>query len=85
MAYELVMRRAVAQAATGLNRSQRHRFEAFLDSLAKSPHQKGDFIDTDDRGRPYDVKLVDDLIVTYWVDHAAKEVRIVDLELVDDR
>lgn len=71
--------------ANGLNRSQRHRFEGFLDSLGKSPHQNGDFVDTDDSGRAYEVKLIDDLIVTYWVDHAAKEVRVVDLELVDNR
>lgn len=85
MPYDLVMRRAVAQAANGLSRSGRHRFESFLDSLAKNPYQTGDFIDTDESGRPYDVKLMDDLVVTYWVDHLAKEVRIVDLELVDDR
>ncbi len=84
MAYELVLRRAVALKANSLNRPQRRRFEAFLDSLATSPSQQGDFQDADETGRTNEVKVVYDLLVTYWVDHAVREIRVLDLELLED-
>jgi len=48
--------------------------------LARHPFEPGDYREAGLKGREYEVKLHDDLIVTWWVDHAAKEVRIVRLE-----
>ncbi len=84
MPYDVVMRRTVAQRASSFSRGQRSRLEVFLDSLAVDPNQRGDFNDVDQTGRTNEAKVLHDLMVTYWADHAAREVRIVDLELLDD-
>lgn len=54
-----------------------------LDRLARRPNQPGDYQEAGASGRIYEVKLVDDRLLTWWTDHAAKEVRIVRIESVD--
>ena len=81
--FEVVLRRAAAQAATALTRRQRHQVESFLDLLAKSPGQPGDFNEADTLGRHHEVKALDEVIVTWWVDHAAREIRVVEIERIE--
>lgn len=81
--FDVVLRRAAVQAGTTLNRRQRHAVEAFLDLLAKAPSQPGDFQETDTLGRRHDTKVLDDVVVTWRVDHAAREIRVVEIEVVD--
>ena len=54
-----------------------------FESLAKHPFTVGDFEETSPAGRKYQVKVFDDLIVTFWVDHAARELSIVECAVVD--
>jgi hypothetical protein len=44
---------------------------------------EGDFVETDDTGRPLQVKLHGKHLITYWPDHAVKEIRIVAIESGD--
>lgn len=81
--FEVVLRRAAAQDAGRLTRRQRHAIEAFLDHLARFPATAGDFREPDDLGRAHEGKLVEGAVVTWWVDHAAREVRVVEIEAVD--
>jgi hypothetical protein len=55
----------------------------FLDKLRNNPHLAGDFAETDDTGRPLQVKLHRQFLITFWADHAVKEVRIVEIEPAD--
>ncbi len=48
-----------------------------------SPAQQGDYQEVGATDRIYEVKLSGDLLLTWWVDHAAKEVRIVRIERVE--
>ena len=48
-----------------------------LEKLARDPFQAGDFQEVGLSGRHYEVKLAGVLAVTYWVDHAVREVRVV--------
>ncbi|MBL9200038.1 MAG: hypothetical protein JNL39_05995 [Opitutaceae bacterium] len=48
--------------------------------MARHPFAPGDYREPGLTGREYEVRLQDELIVTWWVDHAVKEVRIVRLE-----
>lgn len=84
MPYDVVMRRAVAQFANSLGRTRRQRFEQILDSFGRDPHQRGNFTDRDKSGRINEVKVVHDLMITFWTDHATKEVRVIELELIDE-
>ncbi len=43
----------------------------------------GDFTEKDDTGRELDVKLHHEFLITFWRDHLAKEVRVVEIEPAD--
>lgn len=46
------------------------------EQLASQPHQHGDYRMNDDTGRMIENTLVDGFLFSYWVDHAAREIRI---------
>ncbi|MBI4028208.1 MAG: hypothetical protein HY360_24700 [Verrucomicrobia bacterium] len=54
----------------------------FLRSLAANPYQKPDFKERDEIGRTVHLKVVGRFMVSYWLDHAVKELRIVHIEIV---
>jgi hypothetical protein len=70
-------------AFTGLPVKTRQRFLRACDHLIRNPRQAGDYQEPGTMGRIYQLKLVDDLLITWWVDHAAREVRIVRLERIE--
>jgi hypothetical protein len=70
-------------AFTALPAKSRQKTLQACEHLARHPRQSGDYREPGADGRPYEVKLFDDLLLTWWVDHAAREVRIVRLERID--
>ena len=70
-------------AFTALPAKRREKLLRICDHLARYPKQEGDFHESGTSGRIYEVTLHDDLLVTWWVDHAVREVRIVRIEFVD--
>jgi len=62
---------------------QRQTLIAFMDRLRANPCMSGDFVESDDTGRELQVKLHREFLVTYWIDHPAKEIRIVEIEEAD--
>jgi hypothetical protein len=62
---------------------QRSRLIRLFVHLTRHPSQPGDYQETGASGRIYELKLVDDMLVTWWTDHAEREVRIIRLERVD--
>ena len=65
------------------NRLERHRILSFLESLANDPERVGDYTERDDAGRSVQIKIVGDYALTYWVDHALKEVKVTKIEKAD--
>ena len=59
---------------------QREKRADYFDQIAARPATKGDFVEYDSVGRPHEVKLVDDFLITFRADHAAREIRIVRVE-----
>ena len=53
---------------------------AFLRRLSNDPYVEGDFKDIDEIGRPLEVKLVGPYAITYWADHAGKEIKVINVE-----
>ena len=50
--------------------------------LASDPYRPGDYREKDAEGRDMEVILVGKFLLTYWADHAVKELRIVRAESV---
>ncbi len=67
-----------------VSRPQQRRLAAILDGLKAAPFRTGDFQQRDAAGRLHEVALLDDWLVTYWSDHAVRELRIVSLEQIED-
>ncbi len=65
-------------------RREQRRLAAMLDSLKIAPLRTGDLQERDTQGRRHEVLVAGDWVITYWLDHAVRELRIVGLELVAD-
>lgn len=52
----------------------------FIRRIAEDPYLPGDFKDSDEIGRPLEVKLVGQYAITYWADHAVKEIKVINVE-----
>ncbi len=63
--------------------SQRQKILAFLEDLAHDPNRKGDYEEKDEVGREVQIKIVGDFALTFWADHAVKEVKITRVEKAD--
>lgn len=81
--YAYALGEEAVRAFTCLPSNQRAQLLPAFDLLARQPHQKGDYREAGASGRIYEIKLVDETLVTWWTDHAAKEVRIVRIESVE--
>ncbi len=58
------------------------RMVARIEPLKLSPFREGDYTEKDSDGGVNQVLLLDDLIVTYQVDHAVKVIRVLRVEWV---
>jgi hypothetical protein len=65
------------------SKRRRARAAIAIEQLCRGVPREGDFKVRDDAGRLWTVKLFDDVVLTYWVDHAVWEVRIGLIEWVD--
>ena len=68
----------------GASRREQRRLADVLESLKADPFQQGELRERDASGRINEVRLADGWLIAYWTDHAAREVRIVQLEHVED-
>jgi hypothetical protein len=55
----------------------------FLEGLAENPFRLGDYQESDQMGRPLQIKIVGKLAFTYWADHAVQEVKVTKIEKAD--
>jgi hypothetical protein len=71
------------RAFAALPAKSRRKVLRFCGHLARYPRLSGDYQEPGLSGRVFELKLVEELLVTWWVDHAAREVRIIRLERID--
>lgn len=83
-AYELVLSEAAAMALVRASRPVQRRLAVLLDEVKGEPFRPGDLQERDAQGRINEVLVVGDWLVTYWPDHAVRELRVVRLEHIDD-
>lgn len=82
--YEVVLQ---AEAWTALARTggrSKRRLLTLLEDLKAKPFRAGDYRQQDQDGRWHEVVLLNDWLVTFWSDHAVREIRVVNLQRVED-
>lgn len=82
MGYEFWLSPVASRTLLGSERRIRLKMERVLEQLSSTPFTAADFQERSPSGRVYDVKCFDDIIVTYWIDHTAKEVRVIQIEVI---
>lgn len=83
LSYDVFVRHEVYQALQDIDTRDRERASDFIESLADDPFREGDETTRDTNGRVVQVKMLGRFALFYWADHAAKEVRVVDLANAD--
>jgi hypothetical protein len=78
--YRPVFSEGAAQLLIGLPKRRQQRLMDLAVQLAANPFVQSDYSVPDDSGRPIEHLLVEDFVFAYLIDHAAKEVRITDIE-----
>lgn len=80
--FDYVLGAEAHRAVVQLRFREREKLADVFEHIARHPATKGDFVEYDSVGRPHEVKLVDDFLITFRADHAAGEIRIVRVEKV---
>jgi hypothetical protein len=83
-AFELVLSEAAAMTLATASRPEQRKLASILDGMKATPSRPGDLQERDAQGRVHEVLVVGDWLVTYWPDHAVRELRVVRLEQVTD-
>ncbi|MDE3068596.1 MAG: hypothetical protein KGJ60_13760 [Verrucomicrobiota bacterium] len=78
--YRYVLDESVAESILTLSARQRKRFIQFFRTLADNPSLPGDQGFKDSLGRDIRKKKLDRWLISYWPDHAVKEMRIVGVQ-----
>jgi hypothetical protein len=77
--YSYVLSEAASDFAFRLPRREQYRLADVCRRLAAQPHREGDYATTDHTGRLVQNLLLDDWVITFWADHAMKELRITEV------
>lgn len=81
--YRIFVRMEAAEILRAIRGGQRSSAAAFIDSLSGDPNKTGDYSERDETGRNLEIKVIGSFAITYWADHAAAEVKVVDVRRVD--
>jgi mRNA-degrading endonuclease RelE of RelBE toxin-antitoxin system len=81
--YDAYLHLSVSQSIRQLPRRPRNQIIAFLTSLQENPFQDPDYRETASNGTPLEGKVIGQYAITYHVDHAAKQIRVTELESAD--
>ncbi len=77
--YRYVLDEAVVEMMAAQPEEEQRIWLQIFRMLAGNPFVRGEWRTTDLSGRVLETKVMGDLAVTYWADHAVKEVRIVEV------
>lgn len=81
--YEIFLRSEAISSLRGIRTAPRRLVTGFIDSLALDPFSEGDYTVEDASGRGIHIKVLGQYAVTFWADHPAKEIRIIDIRGAD--
>ncbi len=81
--YNLFLRAEAIAALKETKGLQRRQLVTFIDLLGTNPNIAGDYTEADDTGRSIEIKVTGQFAITFWTDHAAKEIKVVDIRRAD--
>ena len=81
--YKLFLRLEAIEALKTVRGLQLRQISTFIDGLGRSPKTTGDYTERDDTDRTIEIKVVGQFAITFWADHAAKEIKVVDIRRAD--
>jgi hypothetical protein len=82
--YEVILHERAWAALAATRGAETGRLLARLDEVKAHPFRRGDFQQRDASGRTNEVVLLGDWLATFWSDHAAAHIHVVNLERADD-
>lgn len=82
--YEVILHERAWAVLSATQGADRRRLLAVFDDVKAAPFRAGDFRQQDEAGHMNEVALLGDWLVTFWSDHAVREIRVVNLERVED-
>ena len=81
--YEIFLRSEAIKSLGEIRGTPRKAIAGFIDSLALDPSSTGDYTVEDATGRVICIKVLGTQAVTFWADHAVKEIKITDIRSAD--
>ena len=81
--YKIFLRLEAAETIRVVRGAQRTRISAFIDLLANDPSQLGDYTERDESDRQIEIKVIGQYAITFWADHAVKEIKVADIRRAD--
>lgn len=80
--YSSVLSKEAVAFVVSLSKRSQIKLLDIADRIAISPSGISDVTLADDTGRYIESVLIDEFLLNYWIDHAAKEVRITEIHEV---
>ena len=77
--YDIFIKQPVHESLKRLRGSKKRAIEKFIDYLSDNPFESGDFSESDYSGRQIYCKVIKDHAITFYPDHAVKEIKIIEL------
>ena len=77
MNYSYAIERMAAQAVFESSQRERRLLRTAIEEIARTPSKTADLTERDANGRELFTRFFGPFAVTYWIDHAVAEVRIV--------
>lgn len=80
--WKVVFDEAAFEFFLGLKLRERHILLKAFATLKSNPYERPDFNSSDTTGRPLNVRGFRPFLITYWLDHAVKEVRVLEIQRI---
>ena len=77
--YSVYVESHIAESVGQMKLKERNQILRLFGKLRTDPFVEGDYVERDSIGRLMQVVIVGSHAVVFWVDHAVKEVKVIDL------
>ena len=78
--YQPVFSSQATDFLIGLRKRRQQKALSLVQKLVANPFLRSDYAVADETGRAIEHLLVEDFVFAYWVDHAVREIRFLDIE-----
>ena len=78
-AYDPVLSGPAVTTLLNAKRVKQRTLVQLIDKLSEFPGQLGDYTSVDDAGRVVQHVLIGDWLLSFWADHATRELRVTDI------